>query len=37
LFSKKDALIREKKLKQNGNAKRGLRQRVQDSFLENKN
>ncbi len=35
--SKKDALVREKKLKQSGNAKRGLKQRLQDSFLENKN
>jgi putative endonuclease len=35
--SKKDALIRESKLKDNGNAKRGLLQRLQNSFLENKN
>lgn len=35
--SKKDAVVREDKLKQNGNAKRGLKQRIENSFLENKN
>lgn len=35
--SKKDALTRERKIKQNGNAKRGLKQRLENSFLESKN